>query len=200
MMAISASMVKELRQKTGCGIMECKEALKEAEGNLSLAIEILRKKGLKMAAQKAGRATLEGQVGAYIHPGGKVGVLVELNCETDFVARTPEFQQLVKDLCLHIAAAAPLYISREDVPPEVIEKEKQIFRAQLADSGKPEHIITKIIQGKLEKTFFAEKCLLEQPFVKDQNITVQELINSKVAKLGENIVLRRFSRYQLGEE
>jgi elongation factor Ts len=199
-MSITADMVKELRQKTGCGIMECKQALQETGGDLEAAVEVLRKKGLKTAAKKAGRVTSEGQVGAYIHPGGKIGVLVEVNCETDFVARTEDFQQLVKDICMQIAAANPRYISRDDIPQEVIEKEKEIYRAQLAGSGKPENIIDKIIQGKLEKGFFAQCCLLDQPFVKDDKLTIGQLVTEKIAKLGENLNIRRFSRFQLGGE
>jgi elongation factor Ts len=198
-MSITADMVKELRQKTGCGIMECKQALKETGGDAEAAVEVLRKKGLKTALTKAGRTTSEGQVGTYIHPGGKIGVLVEINCETDFVARTEEFQQLVKDICMHIAATNPQYIRREDVPQEAIEREKEIYRAQLADSGKPANIIDKILPGKLEKSFFAQCCLLDQPFVKDDKITIGQLVTEKISKFGENLNIRRFSRFQLGE-
>jgi elongation factor Ts len=198
-MSITADMVKDLRQKTGCGIMECKQALKETGGNAEAAVEVLRKKGLKTALTKAGRATSEGQVGTYIHPGGKIGVLLELNCETDFVARTDEFQQLVKDICMHIAAANPRYISRDEVPPELIEKEKEIYRAQLADSGKPANIIDKILPGKLEKGFFAQYCLLDQPFVKDDKLAIGQLVTEMISKFGENLIIRRFSRFQLGE-
>jgi elongation factor Ts len=198
-MAISADMVKGLRQKTGCGIMECKQALQETGGDLETAVEALRKKGLKTAAKKAGRATSEGQVGAYIHPGGEIGVLIEINCETDFVARTEDFQQLVKDICMQIAASSPQYVRREDVPQEVIEKEKEIYQAQLAESGKPENIIDKIVQGKLEKGFFAQYCLLDQPFIRDDKLTVGQLVTEKIAKLGENLNISRFSRFQLGE-
>jgi elongation factor Ts len=198
-MAITADMVKGLRQKTGCGIMECKQALQETGGDIEAAIDALRKKGLKTAAKKAGRTTFEGQIGAYIHPGGKIGVLLEINCETDFVARTEEFQQLIKDICMQIAAASPQYVRREDVPQEVIEKEKEIYRAQLAESGKPENIIDKIIQGKLEKGFFACCCLLDQPFVREDKRTIGQLVSEKIAKLGENLKISRFSRFQLGE-
>jgi len=199
-MEITAEMVKDLRARTGCGIMECKEALREAQGNLEAAIEVLRKKGLRTAAKKAGRATSEGLIGSYIHPGGKIGVLVEVNCETDFVARTEEFQELVKDICMQIAAANPQYVSREDVPPEVVEKEKEIYLAQLEGSGKPPHVLDKIVTGKLEKGFFAQQCLLEQPYVKDNSMSVRDLLAQKIAKLGENIVIRRFTRYALGED
>ncbi len=198
-MSITADMVKDLRQRTGCGIMECKQALKETDGNIEAAIEALRKRGLKTAAKKAARDTSEGQVGAYIHPGGKLGVLIELNCETDFVARTEEFQQLVRNICMQIAATNPKYVRREDVPQEVIEKEKEIYRAQLADSKKPENIIDKIIQGKLEKGFFAQVCLLDQTFVKDDKLTIGKLLVEKIAKFGENLNINRFSRFQLGE-
>ncbi len=198
-MSITADMVKGLRQKTGCGIMECKEALKETGGDVETAIEALRKRGLKTAAKKARRATSEGQVGTYIHPGGKIGVMVEINCETDFVARTEEFQQLVKDICMQIAATNPKYVRREDVSQEVIKKEEEIYRAQLAESGKPENIMNKIIQGKLNKGFFAQNCLLDQVFIKDDKITVGQLVVDKVAKFGENLNINRFCRFQLGE-
>ncbi len=198
-MSISAQMVKELRLKTGCGIMECKGALKESNGNLEVAIEFLRKKGLKTASKKAGRATSEGQIASYIHPGGKIGVLLEVNCETDFVARTDKFQELLKDICMHIAATNPPYLSREDISDEVVEKEKEIYRAQLIEAGKPEQIIDKIVTGKLEKGFFASSCLLEQPFVKNDKITIGQLLAEKIATLGENMNIRRFTRFQLGE-
>ena len=191
-MSITADMVKGLRQKTGCGIMECKGALQETGGDIETAIEVLRKKGLKTAAKKAGRATSEGQIGAYIHPGGKLGVLLEVNCETDFVARTEDFQQLVKDICMQIAATSPEYVHRDDIPQAVIDKEKEIYRAQLAESGKPENIIDKIVQGKLEKGFFARCCLLDQPFVREDKLTIGQLIAEKVAKLGENINISLF--------
>ncbi len=197
-MSVSAELVKELRTKTGCGIMECKQALKESNGNVEGAIEFLRKKGLASANKKSGRATSEGVVASYIHAGGKIGVLLEINCETDFVARTDDFQSLAKELCMQVAATNPSYVSPEDVPSEVIEKEKEIYQAQMADSGKPAEIMEKIITGKLEKGFFAQTCLLRQTFVKDNSLTVQDLISQKIGKLGENIKVSRFTRYQLG--
>ena len=197
-MEISAAAVKELRQRTGAGVMDCKKALLECAGNIDKAIDFLRKKGLAKAAKKADRATAEGLIGSYIHAGGKIGVLVEVNCESDFVARTEEFQNLVKEISMHIAAMNPLYIKREDVPAEVIEKEKEILRAEAAASGKPEKVIEKIVEGRMEK-FFAENCLLEQGYIRDPEITVKDLISSAIAKLGENITVRRFTRYQLSE-
>lgn len=196
-MAITAEMVKELREKTGAGVMDCKKALAESEGDVERAIDFLRQKGLSDAARRTGRTASEGSVGSYIHPGGKIGVLVEVNCESDFVARTEEFQGLVKDLCMHIAAANPQYLRREDVPEDVITREKNIYVAQAQAERKPERIVERIVQGKLEK-FFQDVCLLEQSFVKDPDISVGGLVSSKVAKLGENIVIRRFQRYQLG--
>jgi elongation factor Ts len=196
-MAITAEMVKELREKTGAGVMDCKKALGESEGDLEKAIDYLRQKGLSDAAKRTGRTASEGSVGSYIHPGGKIGVLLEVNCESDFVARTEEFQTLVKDLCMHIAAANPQYLRREDVPEAVIEREKNIYIAQAKEGGKPERIVERIVQGKLEK-FFQDICLLEQRFVKDPDIAVGDLVSGKIAKLGENIVIRRFQRYQLG--
>jgi len=198
-MGISAAEVKELRERTGCGIMECKEALKDSDGDLEKAIEHLRKKGLATAAKKAGRTANEGLISSYIHAGGKIGVLVEIKCETDFVARTEKFQELAKDICMHIAASSPKCISREDFSEEKIEKEKEIYRAQLKESGKPEAIIEKIVSGKMEKTFFSQNCLLEQPFVKDTDKSVKDLITEKIAQLGENISINRFVRFQLGE-
>lgn len=198
-MAISAELVKDLRQRSGAGILDCKKVLNEADGNIEKAVEFLRKKGLASAAKKKGRATSEGSVGAYIHTGGKIGVMIEVNCETDFVAKTDEFQALVKDLSLHIAAANPQYLSREKVPQEVIEKEKDIFASQAKDSGKPEKIIDRIVQGKIEK-FYGETCLLEQSFVKDPDQTIQDILARAIAKLGENITIQRFVRYQLGQD
>ncbi|MBI5287225.1 MAG: translation elongation factor Ts [Deltaproteobacteria bacterium] len=195
-MEISASVVKELREKTGAGIMDCKKAIMEAKGNLEAAITYLRERGLASAAKKAGRVTSEGLIGSYIHTGGKIGVLVEVNCETDFVARTEEFQNLVKDIAMHIAALHPQYVRGEDVPQEVIEREKVIYRTQAA--GKPEKVIEKMVEGKLEK-FFSEVCLLEQPFVKNPDITVERLLVEKISKLGENMSIRRFIRFQVGE-
>lgn len=195
---ISASLVKELRDKTGISIMECKTALAEAGSDMDKAVEILRKKGMARAAKKAGRSTGEGQIGSYIHHGGKIGVLIDVGCETDFVSRTDDFQQLVKELAMHVAAANPSCVSRDDIAPEVIEKEKEIYKEQAAASGKPDNVIDKIVQGKLEK-FYKEVCLLEQPFIRDDKATIQDLLNEKIALLGENILVRRFVRYQLGE-
>ncbi|MBI5787303.1 MAG: translation elongation factor Ts [Candidatus Schekmanbacteria bacterium] len=197
-MSVSADAVKELREKTGCGIMECKQALKETAGDMSQAIDYLRKRGLASAAKKSGRAASEGLVTSYIHGGGKIGVLLEINCETDFVARTDDFQELCKEICMQIAAADPSYVGKEDVPADVIAKEKEIYQAQFADSGKPAQIVDKIIEGKLEKGFFAQVCLLEQPYIKEASCTVKDLIVQKIAKLGENIVVKRFTRYKLG--
>ena len=197
-MEISAKLVQELRTATGAGMMDCKKALAESEGNLEKAVELLRKRGLATAAKKSGRVTSEGLVASYIHGGGKLGVLIEVNCETDFVAKTELFQQLVKDISMHIAASNPTYLKREDVPADVIAKEREIYRAQLAESKKPENVIEKIIDGKLEK-FFSEVCLNEQPFVKDPDRTVQQLVTDAIAKLGENLNIRRFVRFVLGE-
>ncbi len=196
-MKVDAGLVKELREKTGAGVMECKKALEEAEGNVDKAVEILRKKGLEVAQKKKSRSTQEGLIASYIHFGGKIGVLVEVNCETDFVARTEEFKELVKNITMQIAASSPRYISREDIPPEVLEKEKEIYRTQFLN--RPPQVVEKIIQGKLEK-FFSEVCLLDQPFIRNPDITVREYIESLIGKLGENIQVRRFVRYQLGEE
>jgi len=198
-MDIDASAVKDLRQKTGAGIMDCKRALKEAQGNVDKAIEFLRKKGLAEAAKRTGRSAHEGLVESYIHPGGRIGVLVELNCETDFVARTQEFKDLVKDISMHIAAANPQYLTREDVPEEVIQKEQDILRMQALEMGKPEKVVDRIVEGRMEK-FFSEVCLLEQAYVKDLDVTVGELLTSLMGKIGERISIRRFTRYQLGEE
>ncbi|MER3428332.1 MAG: translation elongation factor Ts [Pyrinomonas sp.] len=202
MAEITASAVKALREKTGAGMMECKNALVEAGGNEELAIEILRKRGLASAKRKEGRIAAEGAVGSYIHMGGKVGVLVEVNCESDFVARTEEFQQLVKDIAMHIAAAEPRYVSREDVPTEVLEKEREIAREQaLSDpknANKPVQVIDKIVEGRLAK-FYEETVLLDQPFVKDPAKTVKELLDEKIATIGERIAVRRFTRYKMGE-
>jgi elongation factor Ts len=196
-MAISADRVKELREKTGAGMMDCKRALSETEGDIEKAIDYLRQKGLSDAAKRTGRTASEGVIGSYIHPGGKIGVVVEVNCESDFVARTEEFQLLVKDLAMHVAASNPLYLRREEVPEEVIAREKNIYEVQAKEGGKPEKIVERIVQGKLEK-FFQDVCFLEQPFVKDPDISVNQRVSSAVAKLGENIVVRRFQRFQLG--
>jgi elongation factor Ts len=201
-MSISAEQVRELREKTGAGMMDCKSALVEAQGDPALAVDILRKKGLASAARKAGRAANDGVVASYIHPGSKVGVLVEVNCETDFVAKTPEFQALVKDVAMHIAAASPaaaLYVTKEEVPAAALEKEKEIYKAQAAAQGKPANVQEKIAEGKL-KEFYATFCLLDQPFVKDPKMTVGELVHEKVALIKENIVIRRFARFRVGEE
>jgi len=199
-MAATAQMVKELRDRTGAGVMDCKEALQATQGDLQGAVEFLRKKGLAQAAKRAGRDAREGTVGTYIHAGAKLGVLIEVNCETDFVARTEAFQGLVKDLGMQVAAANPAYIAREDVPSEVIEKEREIYRGQLADQKKPAQVIDKIIEGKLDK-FFTEQCLLEQPFIKDSSgkTKVRELVDGVNAKTGERIVVKRFARFQVGE-
>jgi len=193
---ISATMVNELRAKTGAGLMDCKRALVESNADEGKAIEILRKKGVASAVKKAGRTAQEGIVASYIHLGGKVGVLVEVNCETDFVAKTDEFQALAKDLCMQIAAASPRYVAREQVPAELLEKEKEIAAAQVV--GKPAPAIEKIVQGKIEK-WYSEACLLEQPFVRDQNKTVKDYIAEAIARTGENIVIRRFVRYAIGD-
>ena len=197
-MEISADAIKELRQRTGVGVMDCKKALAESGGNVDEAIDVLRKKGLAKAAKRAGRETAEGLITAYIHPGSKIGVLVDVNCETDFVARTEDFQNLSKEIAMHIAAMNPIAISREDVKPEDIEKEKEILRAEAATSGKPEKVLDKIVEGRLGK-FFTEQCLLEQAYIKNPDITVKDFIYDNIAKLGENITVRRFTRYQLGE-
>lgn len=193
---ISAKMVGDLRAQTGAGLMDCKKALAEANGDVEQAITILRKKGVASAAKKAGRDASEGLVTSYIHLGGKVGVLLELNCESDFVAKTEDFQALARDICMHIAAASPLVVRREEVPADVIEKEREIAAGQV--QGKPANIVEKIVEGKLEKVY-AQLCLLEQPFVKNPEQTVNDLVTSKVSTIGENIVVRRFARFQIGE-
>jgi len=195
---ISASAVKELREKTGAGMMDCKKALTESGGDAAKAEEYLRKKGLASAAKKAGRVASEGAVGSYIHMGGKIGVLVEVNCETDFVARNEAFQALVKDVAMQIAASAPQWVRREEVPAEVVAKEMEIARDQAREQKKPEAIVEKIAQGKVEK-FYKEACLLEQPFVKDDKLSVQDMVTQAVARIGENIQVRRFARFVLGE-
>ena len=195
---ISASMVKELRQMTGAGMMDCKRALQETNGDIDKAVELLREKGLAAAAKKAGRIAAEGIVDSYIHMGGKIGVLVEVNCETDFVAKTDEFKAFVRDIAMHIAAANPQYLSKEDVPEDVIAKEKEILKAQALNEGKPEKIAEKIVEGRIEK-YFKEVCLLEQPFVKDPDKSIQDYVNEQIATIGEKISIRRFVRYQMGE-
>jgi elongation factor Ts len=195
---ISAAMVKQLREKTGAGMMDCKNALSEVDGDIEKAIELLRKKGLATARKRAGRALSEGIIQSYIHMTGKLGVLVEVNCETDFVAKNDDFQEFTKNLAMHIAATNPLGITPEDISPEVIEKEKEIYRAQALDMGKPENVIDKIVEGKLNK-FYQESCLLNQPYVRDTDITIADLLNQMIAKIGENISIKRFVRYQIGE-
>jgi elongation factor Ts len=195
---ISAAQVKELREKSGAPMMDCKQALTEAKGDLEQAIVLLRKKGVSVAAKKATRATSEGSVGYYIHAGGKIGVLVEVNCESDFVARTEDFKELVHDVAMHIAASDPKFVRKEDVTPEAFEREKDIYRAQAAATGKPPAVVEKIVAGKMEK-FYEEVCLLEQPFIKDQTVSIAQLIAAKVGKLGENIAVRRFARFKVGD-
>jgi elongation factor Ts len=195
-MEITATMVKELRSQSGAGIMECKSALKETQGNVEEAITFLRKKGLAKADKKADRQTAEGIIGSYIHQGSKIGVMLELNCETDFVANTPDFQGLARDVAMHIAAARPRFATREEVTEDVLEKEREIYAHQAKESGKPENIIEKMVSGKMEK-FYEENCVLEQPFIKDTSVTVGELIKQKIALLGENINIGRFSRFEI---
>ncbi|MEP7367355.1 MAG: translation elongation factor Ts [Acidobacteriota bacterium] len=198
MAEITAQMVKALRDKTQAGMMDCRKALAEANGDLAEAEVVLRKKGMASAAKKAGRAARMGQVGTYIHPGGMLGVMVEVNCETDFVARTDQFQELVKDISMQIAAADPRYLKRDEVPAELLEKEKEIARDRARAEGKPDKILDKIVEGRLAK-FFEEVCLLDQPFIKDNTQTIDQLIKSKVAALQENIAISRFSRFKVGE-
>lgn len=198
-MEITVEMIKELREKMGCGMMECKGALTEAKGNFEAAIDILRKKGLASIARRAGRVASEGVVDSYIHIGGKIGVLLEVNCETDFVSRSADFQAFTKDLCLQIAAANPQYITRDEVPDGIIEHEKEIIATQSKTEGKPEKAIEKIVEGRLEK-FYAEVCLLDQTFIRDQKKVVKDLLGELSAKIGENVVIRRFTRFQLGEK
>jgi elongation factor Ts len=197
-MAITADQVKQLRDKTGAGMMECKAALAEAKGNMEEAVTILRKRGLAQAAKRAGRATAQGLIGSYIHMGGKIGVLVEVNCESDFVARTDDFQNLVKEVAMHIAAADPKWVRREDVPAEAIEKEKSIYRAQMENTGKPAHVLDKIIEGKLG-SFYSQFVLLDQPSIRDNNIAISQLIVQASAKTGENIQINRFVRFRVGD-
>lgn len=197
-MEVSAKVVSELRQKTGAGMMDCKKALAESSGDIEKAVEYLRKKGLSAAAKKAGRVAAEGAVASYIHAGGKLGVLLEVNCETDFVARNEAFQQFVKDISMHVAASSPRYVGRDEVPAAEVDKEREILAAQVEQSGKPANVIAKIVEGRLNK-FFQEVCLLEQPFVKEPDKSVEQLLNEVVAKIGERIVIRRFVRWQLGE-
>ena len=197
-MEINASLVKELREKSGAGVMNCKKALAESGGDMEKAVDYLRQKGLAAAAKKMGRTAAEGLVGTYIHAGGKIGVLVELNCETDFVARTAEFQALLKDVAMQVAAVNPRYVRSEEVPQEELEREREIYRRQALDSGKPEKVVDKIVEGKIDR-FYSEVCLLEQPFIKDPDRKVGELIQEAIAKLNENVQVRRFARYHIGE-
>jgi elongation factor Ts len=197
-MEIDSKLVKELRDKTGAPMMDCKRALEKANGNIEKALDYLREQGIAKASQKAGRSTREGLIYSYIHPGEKLGVLLEINCETDFVARTDDFHNLTKDVAMQVAASNPITIKREDFPSELLEKEKEIYKAQALKEGKPEKILDKIIQGKLEK-YFQEFCLLEQPFIKDEDRTVKQRIDETIAKLGENITVKRFVRFRLGE-
>ena len=197
-MQVTSEMVRELRERTGAPMMDCKRALVESEGDLEKAIELLRKQGMATAAKKAGRHAGEGVVGSYIHAGGKIGVLVEINCETDFVARTDDFQDLVKDVAMHVAAADPRFVTRDEVTEEVLAQEREIYKEQALASGKPENIVDRIVEGKMEK-FYAESVLLEQPFVKDPDRTVEQVVAEKIGKLGENIQVRRFARFQVSE-
>lgn len=198
METISAGMVKELREKTGAPMMDCRNALTEAKGNMEEAVVVLRKRGMASAAKKASRTASEGAVGTYIHAGGKIGVLIEINCESDFVARTEDFQELLKDIAMHIAATDPRYIRKEDVTAADMEREKEIYRAQAAQTGKPAPVVEKIVEGKMGK-FYEEVCLLEQPFIKEQSVTINQLIAQKVGKLGENLMVRRFARFKVGD-
>ncbi|GAK38477.1 translation elongation factor Ts [Paenibacillus urinalis] len=197
-MAVDAKLVKELREKTGAGMLDCKKALEEANNDVTKATEILREKGLAAAANKAGRVATEGVVQSYIHAGGRIGVLVEVNCETDFVAMTDQFKEFARDIAMHIAASNPLYVTREEVPQEEIEKEKEILKAQALNEGKPEKIVEKMVEGRIGK-YYEEYCLLEQSFVKNPDVTIQQLLNEKISTIGENISIRRFVRYELGE-
>ena len=197
-MEVNATAVKELRERTGAGIMDCKKALAETGGSLDQAVDYLRQKGLAAAVKRADRVAADGAVGAYVHPGGKIGVLVEINCETDFVARTTEFQALLKDMAMQIAAANPRFVRREDVSAQESEKEKTIYRQQALESGKPEKVVEKIVEGKMER-FYSEVCLLEQPFIKEPERKVSDIVNDTAARLRENIQIRRFARYNLGE-
>ncbi len=198
MAEINATMVKQLREKTGAGMMDCKKALSECDGDMDKAVDFLRKKGLATAQKRAGRAMTEGTIHSYIHMGGKLGVLVEVNCETDFVARNEDFKEFAKNIAMHIAASNPLGIRAEDVSEDIIEKEKEIYRAQASEMGKPEKVIEKIVEGKLDR-FFKDNCLLNQAYVRDPDVTISDLLNDLIAKIGENITIKRFVRYQIGE-
>lgn len=196
-MNITSQMVKELRDKTNAGMMDCKRALTETDGDLEKSVDLLRQKGLAVARKRAGRATSEGVIQTYIHAGGKLGVMVEVNCETDFVAKTDDFQEFARNIAMHVAASSPVAIKREDVPEELSARESEIYKKQALDSGKPEQIVDKIVSGKMDK-FFSESCLLEQKFVKNPDLSVQDLLNELIAKMGENIFIRKFSRFQVG--
>jgi elongation factor Ts len=198
MTEINATLVKQLREKTGAGIMDCKQALGECQGDMEKATDFLRKKGLATAAKRAGRALSEGAVGSYIHMGGKLGVLVEINCETDFVAKSDAFQEFVKNIAMHIAATSPIGINPEDVPPALVAREQEIYRAQAQQTGKPEKVLEKIVEGKLAK-FFKDNCLMSQPYVRNPEIAISDLLNELIAKIGENITIKRFVRFQIGE-
>ena len=198
-MKITTQMVKELRQATGAGVLDCRKALEAADGNFDKAVKALREKGLAAAAKKASRDAKEGLIGHYVHPGAKMAAIIEVNCETDFVARTPEFQSLVKDLAMQVVAARPRFLTPEDVPAEVLEQEKAIFRAQLEKEGKPAHIMDRIIEGKLNK-FYEENCLMEQAFIKDSSVKIKDMVTNAIARLGENIRVRRFARFEVGAE
>ncbi len=198
-MEITAQMVKELRQATHAGVLDCRKALEAANGDFEKAVVLLREKGLAAAAKKASREAKEGLIGTYVHPGAKMAAIVEVNCETDFVARTPEFQQLAKDIAMQVVAARPRWLTPDDIPAEVIEQEKEIYRKQLLDEGKPEHILDRIIEGKLKK-FYEETCLMEQDFIKNPDIKIKDLITEHIARLGENIKIRRFARLEVGAE
>ncbi|MFA4843541.1 MAG: translation elongation factor Ts [Candidatus Margulisiibacteriota bacterium] len=198
-MPVTAEMIKQLREKTGCGMMDCKAALGETNGEFEAAIDLLRKKGLAAIARRAGRVAAEGLVESYIHVGGKLGVLIEVNCETDFVARSADFQAFVKDLCLQIAASNPQYVTRDEVPDGIVDHEKEIITSQAKTEGKPEKALEKIAEGRLEK-FYSEVCLLDQPFIRDPKVAIKDLLGGLSAKIGENVVIRRFTRFQLGEK
>jgi elongation factor Ts len=198
MTAISAEMVKQLRAKTGAGIMDCKQALSDCDADMEKAVDFLRKKGLATAQKRAGRETSEGTVQSYIHMGGKIGVLVEVNCESDFVAKTDDFLEFSKNIAMHIAAANPLGLTSEDIPEEVVERERQIYRDQALEMGKPEKMLDKIVEGKINK-FYKESCLMSQPYIRDPKLTVTDVLNDVIAKIGENIQIRRFARFQIGE-
>ena len=195
---MGVALVRELREKTGAGLLDCQKALGDASGDVEKAIRILRERGLAKAAKKSGRAATDGAIGSYIHPGGKIGVLIEVNCETDFVAKTAEFQQLVKDLGMQVAAAAPRWVSRDEVPAAEVENERQIYRAQAKQSGKPDNVIERIVEGQVER-FYKDSCLLEQPFIKQSDRTVEEIVKEAIVRFGVNVAVRRFARFQLGE-